>query len=262
MKLQLMSDLHLEFPAAEIEPINSGSDVLVLSGDICSVDSVMEVKPFFQMCSERWRDVIYVMGNHEHYHGNFPDTLHILRSSLNDIENLHILEKDYVEIDGVYFWGASLWTDCNQADAETIQALNRGMNDYRLVQNGQAKFSAERGYFEHNSTLDSLKEFLKGVSKIDEYKVVICTHHAPSKKSLHPRYKYDQLINGGYSSDLEDLIKANPNIQVWTHGHTHDSFDYMVGKTRVVANPAGFQMRKGQLENQKFDMLKLIEVRN
>ena len=66
------------------------------------------------------------------------------------------------------------------------------------------------------------------------------THHAPSKASIKPRYQSDHLMNGAYSSDLSEIILDNSQIKVWTHGHTHDTFDYMIGSTRIVCNPRGY----------------------
>jgi Icc-related predicted phosphoesterase len=59
-------------------------------------------------------------------------------------------------------------------------------------------------------------------------------------------------------SDLERQIRRwQP--QLWLHGHTHDSFDYRVGATRVVANPRGYAPG-GQIENASFDPDLVIEL--
>ena len=63
---------------------------------------------------------------------------------------------------------------------------------------------------------------------------------APSKLSTKPQYQKDVLVNGAYSSDLSEFIQDRPQIKLWTHGHTHDVFDYMVGATRIVCNPRGY----------------------
>jgi hypothetical protein len=47
-------------------------------------------------------------------------------------------------------------------------------------------------------------------------------------------------MNGGYSSNLEEFIAEHPNIRVWTHGHTHDDFDYTVAQCRIICNPRGY----------------------
>ena len=49
-------------------------------------------------------------------------------------------------------------------------------------------------------------------------------------------------------------------VQLWVHGHTHDSFDYEVAGTRVLCNPRGY-CREGRQENARFDPSLVIEVR-
>ena len=82
-------------------------------------------------------------------------------------------------------------------------------------------------------------------------KYVVIGHHAPSKQSVKPKYAGDHEINGAYSSDLESFITQRPQIKIWTHGHTHDSFDYMVGNTRVVCQPRGYDGWEDQADHFK-----------
>ena len=147
MKIQVASDVHLEFGPLTIE--NAGdTDVLILSGDICVAHDLRErdsfnirddydksnrFHTFFQECCSRFPHVIYVMGNHEHYHGDFSQSYRILRDNLGYLANLHILEKEYVEIGGVCFAGGTLWTDMNKEDPVTIDRIKGVMNDYRTV---------------------------------------------------------------------------------------------------------------------------------
>ncbi len=63
---------------------------------------------------------------------------------------------------------------------------------------------------------------------------------SPSRISTHPRYADQTLMNGAYSSSLDEFILDHPQIKLWTHGHTHEDFDYMIGSTRVVCNPRGY----------------------
>ena len=93
MKIQLASDVHLEFGPISLD--NHGADVLVLSGDICVAADLMDVNnedvldrfdrsttihKFFQECCARFKHVIYIMGNHEHYHGDFATTFNTFKS--------------------------------------------------------------------------------------------------------------------------------------------------------------------------------------
>jgi len=84
-------------------------------------------------------------------------------------------------------------------------------------------------------------EYIKTVvGEQHDRKFVVVGHHTPSMQSCHPRYRDDQIMNGGYHSDLSEFILDRPQIKLWTHGHTHELFDYMIGDTRVVCNPRGY----------------------
>ena len=73
------------------------------------------------------------------------------------------------------------------------------------------------------------------------------------RSSTKPRYKNDTLVNGAYSSDLSEFILDHPQIKLWTHGHTHDTFDYMIGSTRIVCNPRGYINYEGRAD--EFELL-------
>ena len=92
--------------------------------------------------------------------------------------------------------------------------------------------------------------------KFDQ-KFVVVGHHAPSRSSTHPRYKDEVIMNGGYSSSLEEFIIDHPQIKLWTHGHTHEEFDYMIGTTRVICNPRGYDNYEDRAD--RFE-LKFVDV--
>ncbi len=298
MKIALCSDLHLEFGSISLENTEN-ADVLILSGDICVAkelyekdthshgdDKTSKFHTFFQECCERFPHVVYVLGNHEHYHGDFAKSLGNLREHLGYLVNLHILEKEYVQLGDYMFFGGSLWTDMNKEDPITIQRIKGYMNDYRIIEDSNevvhfkspvygrkedgsmdfdnvisvefhtrnAKFSPEKSVTEHKETMRLLKEAL--ASRPTE-KWVVVGHHAPSKISTKPQYERDVIVNGAYSSDLSEFILDHPQIKVWTHGHTHHNFDYMIGSTRIVANPRGYINYEEQADNFT---LQFIEV--
>lgn len=266
MKVAVCSDLHLEFGPISLEN-TEGANVLILSGDICvakdmqapdmyginTSEKMKRVYTFFKECSERFPNVIYIAGNHEHYHGDFRYTLGTLKYSLRDLKNVHVLEKEYMDIGGTMFFGATLWTDMNKEDPHTMYSIRNYMNDYRIITDADAtvyfrdadgnsqerkgKFTPEVSVEEHKTTLLNLKD---GISAHPDKNWVVVGHHAPSKKSTKPQYEDDVMVNGAYSSDLSEFILEHPQIKLWTHGHTHHDFDYMVGDTRIVANPRGY----------------------
>jgi hypothetical protein len=102
----------------------------------------------------------------------------------------------------------------------------------------EATLSPQDAVVDHKAMLKVIEE---AYADIPPWKtVVVCTHHAPSKGSEHPRYKADQLMNGAYNSQLDQFIMDRPGIKLWTHGHTHEDFDYMIKSCRVVCNPRGY----------------------
>lgn len=283
MKFALASDIHLEF--GPIELFNTeGADVLVLSGDILVAKDLRSPDPyeimdtskslmlqkFFNQVCEQFPHVLYVMGNHEHYHGDFQYTVNLLRKNLGHRENLHILDKENFVFEDVTFIGGTLWTDMNKEDPHTLYAIKGVMNDFKTVTNSKnvTYFRDEDGNSHERiarlmpaDVVEDHKAMLAHISAScavnPSGKFVVVGHHAPSKQSTHPRYKDEVLINGAYSSDLSEFILDRPQIKVWTHGHTHEPFDYMLGSTRIVANPRGYINYEELAEHFK---LQYIEV--
>ena len=148
-----------------------------------------------------------------------------------------------MEIDGVVFIGATLWTDLNGNDPITDYTLRTQMNDYKVITNhykdrdSYFRLQPEVTYRDHQAAV----KYIDDTVKLNYNKpCVVVTHHSPSRRSMKPMYEGDYHMNGGYSSNLEWLMEQNKNLRVWTHGHTHDFFDYTVEQCRVVCNPRGY----------------------
>jgi len=119
---------------------------------------------------------------------------------------------------------------------------------------GNRRFLPEDSVVDHREMLDYIRLMIEG--KFDQ-KFVVVGHHSPSKASTHPRYADEQIMNGGYSSDLSEFILDHPQIKLWTHGHTHHNFDYLIGSTRIVCNPRGYIHYEPEADNFE---LQFIEV--
>ena len=282
MKIAVASDIHLEF--GDIDITNDGqADVLILSGDICvAADLDMRDRrqtelgfarrrsemfhEFFERCAANFPHVIYIMGNHEYYHSDFATALDDVRKRLAHLPNLYILEREIKVIDDVTFIGGTLWTDMNNSDPLTLYHMRTMMNDFRVIQNSAvpvyfrtqegdfktrvAKFSPEDAVTEHVK----MKEYIQVVTAMlgeNPNKYVVVGHHAPSRRSTHEMYAHDTIMNGGYSSDMDQFIEDRPQIKLWTHGHTHHVFDYMIGETRVVCNPRGYHGYEARADEWK-----------
>ena len=277
MKIALASDVHLEFGDLDFDN-DSGADVLILGGDICVATDMAQRDPyntmgeqyrsnrfhdFFQRCCARFPHVIFIVGNHEHYHGDFAKTVPHFKDVLGYLPNLHILEKETFVLDDVTFIGGTLWTDMNRRSIRTLHEISRMMNDFRCVDNG-AKSSDQRGWNprfttvdaadDHDAMLEYIRQMIEG--KFDQ-KFVVVGHHAPSRLSTHPKYAHEAIMNGGYSSELDDFILDHPQIKLWTHGHTHEDFDYQIGSTRILCNPRGYVNYEERADTWR---LKTVEV--
>jgi predicted phosphodiesterase len=269
MKIAVASDLHLEFGDLDIAN-HDNAEVLILSGDIC-VAADLDMRDsrqtemgfararserfheFFERCATRFPHVIYVMGNHEYYHSDLATELNEVRRKLAHLTNLSVLERDIKVINDVTFIGGTLWTDMNNQDPLTLYHMRTMMNDFRVISNSSVpvhfrtqegqfktrvgKFSPEDAVSEHVK----MKEYIQSVVQGNhDTKYVVVGHHSPSRRSTHEMYAHDTIMNGGYSSNLDEFIEERPQIRLWTHGHTHHPFDYMIGETRVVCNPRGY----------------------
>lgn len=277
MKIALVSDVHLEFGDLDFDNTDS-ADVLILGGDICVANDMTQRDPyntmgeeyrsnrfhaFFQRCCERFPHVIFIVGNHEHYHGDFATTIPHFRDVLGYLPNLHILEKETFVLDDVTFIGGTLWTNMNQRDTRTLHEISRMMNDFRCVSNS-ARLEDNRGWADRFTTTDAandhdaMLEFIKQTVEADVTKrYVVVGHHSPSRLSTHPRYQHQHIMNGGYSSELDDFILDHPQIKLWTHGHTHEDFDYMIGGCRILCNPRGYVNYEERADTWR---LKTVEV--
>lgn len=265
MKIAVCSDLHLEFEDINIKN-EEGAEVLILSGDIMVAEDLhnhkhfdynpytpgaladlsrrqataLRFRDFLKRCSFQFPHVVYVAGNHEFYHGRWKASLDHLREECAVFPNVYFLERDIKTIGEYTFIGCTLWTDMNKGDPLTLHAINDMMNDFKIIRNdehGYTKLRPAHAMYRHQQSIGYIKHIVEGMNN---EKFVVVGHHAPSKQSTHPKYQNDVLMNGGYSSDLSEFILDHPQIKLWTHGHTHDPFDYMIGTTRIVCNPRGY----------------------
>lgn len=281
MKLYVTSDIHLEFGDLIIKNEHD-VDVLILSGDIFvaadigrpDANNFMEgarsnrVVDFFRRCSFQFPHTILIMGNHEHYHGDFSKSYQQIQGMLesNMLSNIYLLEKQSRTIDDYLFIGGTLWTDFNDCDALTMRHASQMMNDFRGVKNtekgnrsGIWKFLPEDALKDHYAMRDYIKTVIDNRRAQGERsdRVIVVGHHSPSRLSTHPRYQHDTVMNGAYSSNLDQFIMDRPEICLWTHGHTHEDFDYHIGSTRVVCNPRGYIGHETRADNWQ---PKLIEL--
>lgn len=271
MKLALASDVHLEFGDINLENTEN-ADILILAGDICVAKDCIDPnymgernRNFFQRVATQFPKVIYIMGNHEHYDGDFIKSKVILQKMFDDLflSNVFLLEKESITIDNFTFIGGTLWTDMNKKDPLTMWNAGKSMNDYKIVRNSIRGYSGG-GYVsrlqpedtlqEHETMLDYINTTVQ--DKFDQ-KFVVVGHHAPSFTSVALGYQNDTLMNGNFFTDLTEFIMDRPQIKLWIHGHMHNKSDYMIQSTRVVCNPRGYWGHESSADHFK---LQYIEI--
>ena len=241
MKISYCSDLHLDFgPGLELP----GGEVLILAGDVVEHNRLKhspELQNFFQTECAKYQQVFYILGNHEHYNGTFSKTLERMQEFMPD--NIRLMENDCINYKGINFVGCTLWTDMNKQDPLTLYQMPNLINDYRCVKNeyqgGYGKLTPRHTASVHFQSVEYLKETLESVT----VPTVVFTHHAPTLESINVRYRTakDHCMNGGYASDLSQLIlDYTDKVPYWIHGHMHNEVDYLVGNTRVLSNPRGY----------------------
>ncbi len=235
MKIITFSDLHLEFGSDFEPPENSGTDAMILAGDLITFRDYEPLSRFL----EGWkRPVIYVAGNHEFYtHTDMHDEAVKFQEWLVQAHpNVHFLQDNDVTIDGVHFFGGTMWTDFQGGSKQAMFAAMVQMNDFRLIKMGNG-MSLTPQY--------TTKLHDQFVSKLLEWfalpypgKRVVVTHHAPV---INPVTKYtgSPLMPAFNSTDMMAIIdKHQPEL--WIYGHTHECDDHFRGKTRILSNQMGY----------------------
>lgn len=277
MKIQVYNDIHLEFDQGPNFPL-PGGEVLLLAGDVCVATYLRKNRTdklarkhakvcaaFFNEQCAKYEKVYYIMGNHEHYHHIFDYTAEVLREFLEGT-NVTLLDNEWVKLkEGWSLFGGTLWTDYNNNDWFARHAAQDKMNDHTIIKKikpvnnpyGEpfGRFLPTDAFDEHVKCRDAITEGQYDMDRIDDNKIIM-THHAPTARSVHPRFTGD-ILNYAYYTALEDIMLDNPTIKYWFHGHMHDNWDYEVGECRVICNPRGYA---GYALNEDFNPKFELEI--
>lgn len=275
MKIHILSDLHTEFSKYQIQVLDA--DVVILAGDIgMGTQGFQYAKSLLLETSSK---ILYITGNHEFY-GHHID---LMRNEIRQLtweassDRLFFLDGDEVIIDGVRFLGCTLWTDFKLfGEKKRFECLAeaRWLNDFRFIKCGNGDIFRPRDaadlfelYVEwlgkkldqpfDGGTREGHPQFSKDAEASGKVrKTVVITHHLPSFDSVVERYQ-DDLLSACFASNVDHLFGK---CDLWVHGHTHDSLDYVKNGTRVVCNPRGYSRYEQDIENYGFDPKLVIEI--
>lgn len=268
MKVSYLSDTHFEFLRYPSFAKEEGGDVLILAGDILTAYMISGYRTDHEARSlkkyllnqfkpdliDKYKHVLYCMGNHEHYNYIYRNTFYDIQSWLlsNGFNNVTMMENDNVVIEGVRFIGATLWTDYDGGSPLTMRIAYDLMNDYRLI---GSQDITDMNYFNRKDNRKINPEFILNVHKISrdyirtvakesQEPVVVFTHHPPSFQSCNSLHSGNNL-DGAYATNLSELILETPQIKYWISGHTHMSGYYEIGQCKVLSNQLGYYFEPG-----------------
>lgn len=272
MRLWIMSDLHIELtrgwdlPAGTARP---AFDVMIVAGDL-----IPRAERGVRWLLERVPDrhVIYVMGNHEAYGTDIDRTLEKAKA-LAAGTNVHVIENETVQIGDVTFAGCTLWSDfaINGDAHQGMVIAGERMNDFKKIRTGRyvERFRPPHALTRHFKSVAFLKSEMR---KPRAGKLIIASHHAPIPEMTPGGLGHDRTLDVAYRSDLRRLMISAPDDgdgalkppDLWIYGHTHQSFDAVIGRTtRVVSNAKGYGPWPGQMpyfDNPNFNERLIIEI--
>ncbi len=253
MEIWTLSDIHLTIPQAksfEMPFAVPEADVCVVAGDIS--DNLAYSLEWLSRNILPHMPVVTVLGNHEFFGWGIPDGRRKAARMATDL-GIHLLDDSSTEIGGIRFAGGTLWTDFGLfEDEDENTAFTRRAcmaeakqkfgdfdeiwateaNDRHMARLFNPRDAAEL----HRGTGAYLDRLLFDA---DGTPTVIVTHHAPSARSIAPKFS-GSATSAAFASNMDSFVSAfQPDL--WIHGHVHDSFDYQIGRTRIICNPRGYE---------------------
>ncbi|BDY13995.1 metallophosphoesterase [Hydrogenimonas cancrithermarum] len=260
MKIDILSDLHIDFwfspsrppkmdeterlflPLATRDGGDPG-DILVVAGDLGhynkqSVQLLENLRKLFG-----YRAILCVLGNHDYYLLGQDRTIYQndsftrvaeMRRLLGEMEDIHCLDGNVVEIDGVKFGGCDGWYDGEYA------MRHFGMERSRVL--GLWKHSMNDARYIHG--MDDWMEFAEAqkerIEKIAGEVDVMVTHVNPSiDRSVVPKRWRDDEITAFFTFDGEGIMERG-SMRYWIFGHTHDVMAYEKHGVKCLCNPLGY----------------------
>jgi 3',5'-cyclic AMP phosphodiesterase CpdA len=261
IRLALLSDLHLDIrrrhllrdgmtaEAADaamaalqqaVRQAAAAADLVLVLGDVC------EGPAGLAWVAATFRDLpaLYVSGNHEFYRHDLAELPQALAQQAAASGNVRFLDNTAAEftIRGrrLRVLGATLWTDYALYDGtparDSMELAAARMYDHHRIAFGAGRiFQPDDALALHRRAAAWLEGEL---ARAFPGTTIVATHHAPSPRSIEPRFQGDRM-SPAFGSDLEWLMtRYRPPL--WLHGHTHYNVDYRVGDTRVASHQWGY----------------------
>ena len=250
--------MHIEMGAWQGPSVSS--HVVVCAGDIGLVNNLPQLKKYFDDVKQTTDNIIWVLGNHEFYNADYPKALADAYEFAQK-EGIHLLDEalgtENLVLDGVTFWGSTLWTDLKEEDWFVMRKIGHGMNDFQIIGN------SAKGLGKGFTAMDSVEINKRTRKKINWDADVIVTHHHPLLRE-HSRFPLSDITYGFCNTGLEQQI-IDCKAKFWMFGHTHDTTSEILNGTHVISNQQGYPRRDWHTglmtyETENFDTALILDI--
>lgn len=226
---------------ARWRPPVTDADVIVIAGDLYD-DGLASMRWCADLTQSTGKPVVVVPGNHDLMGARIGARLKAMRDIARRY-GVHLLHNQSVVIEDVRFVGTTLWTDFEAGGAGLRQVAMHAARD--LIGDFSTIFTADgRGKgrlltpeYAVKMHQRARRALLRGLEDAYSEKVVVVSHHAPSRRSQDAAFR-ESAIAPAFVSDMDEFVGIS-NAVCWQHGHLHGSSDYMLGSTRVICNARG-----------------------
>ncbi len=250
MKVQICSDLHLEFTAnknwLKENPILPSGDILIIAGDTNYLGRDFTTLDFINKVSNEFEAVYLIPGNHEYYDGSdISKTLDDFEVKIKD--NVFMLNNKAVNIKGVKFIFSTLWSKIDK----NIIDITMGMADFKYIKYDRQTFDVKKFNEIHEKCFKFIEQEVKG-----DGKKVVVSHHLPSNECNIEEFK-NSILNPAFCVEKTDFI-SDSEIDFWVYGHSHRNIpDFEINGTKLITNQLGYV---GKQENYSFERNKIFEI--
>jgi len=265
MAWSIVSDLHLDSLEEPLRPIlayppaekSVRAPYLAVLGDLCSLHDIETWQSYFNAVVPRYRQVVYVAGNHEYYcePGKRTYSTDCLLDSVRYWARekwpgrLHVLQNEALEVDGVRVLGTTLWSHVPLKHRAEVQ---RDVRDYHKIYTQTSTPEASESEPQalrlvtvedtnrwHEESLAFLKQEL---ASHPQQPTMVLSHHAPLVRGTSaPAYERPgRAVSRAFATDLSSLIVAHPQLRLWGFGHTHWRCQFQFHHCTIVSHPRGY----------------------
>lgn len=252
MKIQFVSDLHLEFSEniayLTQHPIQPVGDVLILAGDIVPFSRMEEHSDFFSFCSDHYLRTLWIPGNHEYYHGDLQNSTGSFSEEI--VSGVFLVNNHVLLLENARIILSTLWTPISESRRAAIEEF---LYDYKRIRDNGLPFTSRRSTQLYNENIQFIKDSA-GVNEKDH--CIVVTHHVPTFEHYPAEYR-DSPLNEGFATELRPFIEKS-GIDYWIYGHHHRNVeDFKIGNTQMMTNQLGYVKAE---EHHRFRTDRFIEI--